>query len=254
MTYEYDYNKYELTLYKKSGVAENVNSDATSAKNSNSAITDMIYLEKDFENIDIGLIRKEKLDFQINKYLSSVKVITGNKEQEYEFDDKEIAKIEIKSRNLKKSKVELHYSVVIENIGNVEGFVEKVVDYLPDGLEFSENDNSNWYLGNDKNVYTKNLDNISLKPGEKRKIELVLVKNMTEENTGFVNNKVELINCYNGTNIKENTDNNTSMQSTAILPSTGFTTAIIYINAIVNLGIIILIISKLKFKNKKFYR
>ena len=92
----------------------------------------------------------------------------------YDFDNKEIAKVEIKAKDLKKAKVELEYTIVVENIGNIEGYVEKLVDYLGNDLAFEESDNSIWYLGNDGKLYTKNLDNTSLKPGEKRELKLKL--------------------------------------------------------------------------------
>ena len=44
---------------------------------------------------------------------------------------------------------------------------------------------------------------------------------MTEENTGFVSNKVEIVSSYSNTNLNENADNNVSIQNTSISVATG---------------------------------
>lgn len=260
ITFEYDQEVYELTVYRKNGAAENVNSDVTMNKNSKIAITDQITVESDVTNIDIGLISSKVFDLKINKYLTYAKVSVKDKTKDYDFDNKEIAKVEIKAKDLKKAKVELEYTIVVENIGNIEGYVEKLVDYLGNDLAFEESDNSIWYLGNDGKLYTKNLDNTSLKPGEKRELKLKLTKQMTEDNTGFVSNKAEIVSSYSNTNLNENTKNNSSVQNTAISVATGNTVQIlggITILAITATAVYMIYIGKIKIpkiNGKKFYK
>ena len=260
ITFEYDQEVYELTVYRKNGAAENVNSDVTMNKNSKIAITDQITVESDVTNIDIGLISSKVFDLKINKYLTHAKVSVKDKTKDYDFDNKEIAKVEIKAKDLKKAKVELEYTIVVENIGNIEGYVEKLVDYLGNDLAFEESDNSIWYLGNDGKLYTKNLDNTSLKPGEKRELKLKLTKKMTEDNTGFVSNKAEIVSSYSNTNLNENTKNNSSVQNTAISVATGNTVQIlggITILAITATAVYMIYIGKIKIpkiNGKKFYK
>ena len=227
ITFEYDTNIYEPTIYRKNGTAEDVNSDVTLNSSSELAITDQITVNGDVANIDIGLITSNIFDLKINKYISHATVTVRNEIKEYDFDNKEIAKVEIRANELKYAKVDLEYTIVVENVGNIEGYVERLVDYLESGLTFNEEENSIWYLGNDGNLYTKNLDNTSLKPGEKREIKLVLSKQMTEENTGFVSNKVEIVSSYSNTNLNENTDNNVSIQNTSLSVATGRAVGII---------------------------
>ncbi len=260
ITFEYDKEIYELTVYRKNGAPENVNSDVTMNQNSKIAITDQINVETDVTNIDIGLITSKVFDLKINKYLTHAKVSVKDKTKDYDFDNKEIAKVEIKAKDLKKAKVELEYTIVVENIGNIEGYVEKLVDYLGNDLTFEENSNSIWYLGNDGKLYTKNLDNASLKPGEKRELKLKLTKQMTEDNTGFVSNKAEIVSSYSNTNLNENTKNNSSVQNTAISVATGNTVQIlggITILAITATAVYMIYIGKIKIpkiSGKKFYK
>ena len=227
ITFEYDTNIYEPTVYRKNGVAEDINSDVTLGNNTNLAVTDQITVNGDVTHIDIGLISSSIFDLKINKYISHATVTVKDKVKEYDFDNKEIAKVEIRANELKHAKVDLEYTIVVENVGNIEGYVERLVDYLGSDLTFNEEENSIWYLGNDGNLYTKNLDNTSLKPGERREIKLVLSKQMTEENTGFVSNKVEIVSSYSNTNLNENADNNVSIQNTSISVATGRAVGII---------------------------
>jgi hypothetical protein len=230
IAFSYDTDTYSVTVYKAKDVAEDKNSDVTVSNNSNLAVTTEISItDSDVENIDIGLMTSSVFDLQINKYLTHAKVTVKNKTKEYDFDNKEIAKVEIKSSELKNATVELEYTIVVENVGNVEGYVEKIVDYLGYDLTFDQDNNSIWYLGDDGNLYTKNLDNASLKPGEKREIKLILSKKMTTENTGFVSNKVEIVSSYSNSNLNENTKNNSSTQNTALSVATGKTLEIVNI-------------------------
>ena len=67
---------------------------------------------------------------------------------------------------------------------------------MPSGLTFRSELNSNWYIM-DGNLYTKQLENVKLQPGETKEIKLVLTKQMTEENVGLINNMAEIYEAYN---------------------------------------------------------
>lgn len=64
-------------------------------------------------------------------------------------------------------------------------------------MTFSSTLNPDWYTGTDGNLYTSALADVELKPGESREVKLVLTKQMTEENTGNVNNIAEIAEDYN---------------------------------------------------------
>jgi hypothetical protein len=259
IAFTYDSKKYTVTSYNKINVNEDRNSDAivSSVENINAVSKEVIVTNQNVEHIDIGLIQNDIFDLKINKYLTHAKVTVKNKTKEYDFDNKEIAKVEIKSSELKNATVELEYTIVVENIGNVEGYVEKIVDYLGYDLTFNQDDNSTWYLGDDGKLYTKNLDNASLEPGETREIKLILTKKMTNENTGFVSNKVEIVSSYNNSNLIDDTSNNLSTQNTALSVSTGKAKqAVVYITCcLMTIIILYFIYSTIKFSriDKKVY-
>ena len=96
-----------------------------------------------------------------------------------------------------------------------------------------------------------------IKPGETRSLGLVLVKHMTEDNTGVVSNRAELISSISDEKASENDENNSNVQNTFIMPATGsevhwitytligvFTAVLIYL----------LVTKKIKIPTKKVYR
>lgn len=160
---------------------------------------------------------------------------------------------------MKNATVKLQYKIVIENIGNVEGYAKQIVDYLENGYEFEQNENSIWYLGSDGKLYTKNLDNTNISPGEKRELTLVLTKKLEEPKTIIASNKVELLESFCNDNLADITNNNMSLQTTFISIATGKTVQ--YISVIIGIcmlsGLAYITITKkpkIKITLKKVYK
>lgn len=255
----YDNSKYSATTYKKSGISEDKNSDILEKEDGDiSGVTNEIIVENaNVDNINIGLINKSVFDLAVYKYISKIKVTNGNFEEEYDYDNEDIAKVEIHSKRINGAKVELEYTIVIENIGEIEGYAEELVDYLDDeDVEFNQSKNPDWVLGNDGNIYAKDLKEKLLRKGEKLELKLILTKTMTEENTGTLSNKVGLVKTYNSNNESENTDNNTNVQNTLILISTGNTTQIVVISGILVVIAIIIYMNRnnIDIGKKGFYK
>ena len=71
------------------------------------------------------------------------------------------------------------------------------MDYIPEGMAFSSDLNTNWYVGSDGNLYTTALANTLIQPGESKTVTLTLTRKMTGENTGTVVNTAEITKAYN---------------------------------------------------------
>lgn len=219
--YIYDSNKYVATVYKKSGVDEEKNSDA--AENTDGvAMTNIIKLtNSDITNINFGLKSKDKFDLKVSKYITKAIVTTNGKDKTEEFENKEIAKLEIKSKNLKNTKIKLEYKIVVENTGNVSGTAEKVLDYMPKDMIFNEKENNGWYKGTDGNLYNETLKNTEIKPGEKKELTIILEKQMAADNTGTFSNKAEIASLVTKEGLEENKEGNTATQELIVTVSTG---------------------------------
>lgn len=202
IVFEYDTEIYIPTVYQSEGVATSQNSDAIQSKfkinneYKTVAITDSIKLEQDLSNIDLGLIKAEKFDFELNKYVTKISVVNSSETKTYSFDKSELAKIEIDAKNLKSSKVLIEYTIEVKNTGEVSGYIQNIVDYKPTSLEFSSDLNNDWYKSGSY-LYNDSLSNIEIKVGETKEVVLILSRTMTESNTGLINNTAEISKVYN---------------------------------------------------------
>ena len=221
--FEFDTNKYTVTTYQKSGVAEEQNSDAilsTVTINGESklmGITDTIDLKSNKENIDIGLIENAKFNLSLDKKITKITVVNKQGTQTYEYKNGHTAKVDLVAKYMAGSEVIVTYKFTITNEGEVTGYVNSLMDSLPSGLEFNSELNKDWYKDSDGNLYTTSLSGIAIKPGETSEIELVLNKTMTEENAGTFVNSAKLVKISNLENIAENETAIEDNESSAIL-------------------------------------
>lgn len=202
LMFEYDKEEYEPTIY----MAEGVNSDITSKVVLNNiningqeiiaTVTDTINVQEDVSHINIGLKEKLIFDLELNKYISKIVVQTSQKTKQYDYKNDTFAKVEIHKKQLQGAIVVLEYTMKVKNTGEISGYARNIVDYLPSGLTFSSELNKDWYLS-DNYLYTKNLENVEIKPGEEKEVKLILTKTMTGDNVGLVNNRAEIYQDYN---------------------------------------------------------
>lgn len=202
LVFEYDTNKFELTTYKAQGVPESQNSNVVlktitlDGIEYKRAVTDTIKIDKNISNINIGLKEKRIYDMELDKFISKIIVQNNKGTKQYDYNDSTFEKVEIHRKQINNSVVILEYTIKVKNAGELPGYVTNVKDYLPNGLEFSSELNPDWYL-NGENLYTKALANDQIQPGETREIKLVLMKTMTENNVGVINNRAEIVETYN---------------------------------------------------------
>lgn len=197
----YDEKKYDVTTYKKDGTNTNKAMNLTlkiDGTNTNCGATDTINLNQNLYDINIGLVINEKFDLSLSKTITKVTVKTNEKTVTNNYNNSNLEKIEIKSKEINGAIVAIEYSIIVTNEGAITGKVNKIVDYLRDtDLKFNSELNSGWYLGTDGNLYNSTLNNTELKSGEKAEVKLVLTKTMTENNTGITNNTAEIYEAYN---------------------------------------------------------
>ena len=233
VVFNYNGKEYKAAQYKLANVAESANSDAIESEEG-IAVTDTISIRNSDIELNFGLQDRDEFDLSVAKYITKAIVTTKGKEKVEEYDSLDLAKLEIKSKELKNTTIKLEYKIVVSNIGNVDGTVETIKDYLPKALTFTESENSNWKLGTDGVLYNEALRNTVIKPGESKEIKLVLNKVMTEDNTGTISNKVEITGLSTDKSLKEKSDNNIATQEMIVTISTGRTISIaIFITAVI---------------------
>lgn len=273
IVFDYDTAKYTVTAYKKDGVSASVNSDAVITKvdqdgaSRTAAITDVITVQNgSVSGIDLGLVLSDKFDLKLDKEVTKVMVqnANGNTTTE-EYEGTTFAKTEIAAKYLSGSTVHIEYQFTVTNAGELAGYAKKLVDYIPEGMTFNSSldANKDWYTGTDGNLYSTAFADTELAPGESKTIKLVLTKQVTEENTGIVNNLAEICEDYNIYGIsdinstpgnKAQGENDLGSADVAVLIKTG--EQLIYVSVIITtilLGSIVVFIAynKIVLRKKK---
>lgn len=187
--FEYNTKTYKLTPVTNK---DSVPTAPTTSKGTTVKTDTLNVTNGNIENINIGLVLNSKFDLELNKYITKVTVQNNSGTTEYNYNNEQLAKVEIKAKQMASSTVLVEYQIEVKNNGAVPGTATVIADYLPKGLKFNSEMNTNWYQGTDGNLYTEELKDIMLEPGESKQVKLVLTKAMTSNSTGTFTNAAEI--------------------------------------------------------------
>jgi len=202
IVYVYNTSKYKLTTYHAKGVNTSSNSDAILTNSL--AITDKITISGASQgDIDIGLVESKMFDLSLDKTISKVTVQNNAGVKVYNYNDVNTAKVDIKGKQLASSKVYVEYKITVSNKGELKGYAKKIVDYIPDGMAFSQDLNPGWYQDANGYLYSEMLSKTGIEAGQSASVKLILVKQMTESNTGVFNNMAEIAESFNESAIED---------------------------------------------------
>ena len=149
-------------------------------------------------NIDLGLVNAQKFDLSIDKVITKMTSQSSNSTNTLNFENgSKLSQMPIAGKYVASTVVYIEYKITVKNQGDVAGYAKRVVDYVPNGMQFNSNLNEDWYSGNDGNLYSAALADIELHPGEERTLKLVLQRQMTVDNTDIVSNQAEIAEDYN---------------------------------------------------------
>lgn len=207
--FEYNQTLYTLTKYRAENVEESKNSNVMvnelNIEDQRQAVpsTDIIELNgNNISNVNIGLIELKDFAFRLDKFVNRILIQNAAGTTIKEYTNATVAKAELDSKKINGTNVIIEYEIRVTNIGEIDGYVRKVVDYMPNGLKFSSELNKDWYqTGSD--LYNTSLANEKIKAGESRSVKLTLTKAMSEDNTGLINNTAEIAESYNELGIKD---------------------------------------------------
>ena len=207
--FEYDTEKYILTKYQVETGTESRNSDVENVNmnidgvNQRVASTDTLVINNtNLTNIDIGLIEAKTFDLSLSKTISNVKVSNENGTSSKDYNDANLAKVEVKAKYLNSTTAVIEYKIKVTNNGELAGYARKIADYKPTDLTFNSKLNPDWYQSGD-NLYSTALADTKIEAGESKELTLILTKTMTETNTGLTNNTAEIVEAYNSLGIED---------------------------------------------------
>lgn len=202
--FDYDTVLYTVTTYQKENITSNVNSDVITTKIEqdgtlrNGAVTgNIVVADGSISNIDIGLVEAMKFDLSLTKEITKMTVANAQGTKTTEFSGNTLAKVEMAAKYVAGSEIYIEYTFTVRNEGEIAGYAKKIVDYIPEDVNFNSGLNPIWYTGSDGNLYTTTLADVEIKPGEAKQLKLVLSRTMTDENTGLVVNTAEIVEDYN---------------------------------------------------------
>lgn len=199
--FNYDEEQYKLS----SEDTEELTQNKTSVMNIDGKnVTDNISVEdKSVANINLGLTDDNIFDLKLDATVEKMTVQNSAENNEFESKNSKLAKVDIDPDLVSGSKVLIEYKILVENQGTIAGKATKLVDYMPSDLEFDSSINPDWYIGADGNLYTTALKDETINPGETKEIRLILIKNMTEKNTGLIHNSIEIASAENDKGIAD---------------------------------------------------
>lgn len=204
--FKFDTDKYSLTTYQKNAISESVNSDVILKEvniNGNTykaGVTDTIDLVKNYSNIDMGLVENNEFDLRLDKYISNITVNYNGQGKSYDYNNTKLAKVEIPSKQLANSLINVEYKIVVTNEGNTAGYVKEITDYIPSGLSFNAIYNEGWKKDTSGNLVNDSLSGSKIEPGESIEVVLILTaKNITKS----IVNAAEISKTYNVNELKD---------------------------------------------------
>lgn len=197
--FEYDNSQYSLSPYKATNVDESVNSNVIEKEVnidgniSKVAISDILQVNSvNIEYINIGLVPRQKFDFSLNKTINKVSMVYNGNTTEKVFDSNKLAKIEVPAKQISNTTIVVEYQIEVKNEGDIAGYVDEIIDYIPSELEFNSELNTNWFKTSDGNLKTSVLASKRIEPGETQSVKLYLTKNLTSNTLGTIKNGAEI--------------------------------------------------------------
>ena len=153
--------------------------------------------------MNIGLKERKIYDMKLEKMVTRVVVQNSKTTRAVEYQDATLAKVDLDSKQLSNTSVVVEYKIKVTNDGEVAGYIKKIQDYVSSDFKFSSELNKDWYQSG-SDLYNNSLANVKLEPGQSKEITLILTKQMTENNTGLINNTAEIAESYNEQGLKDN--------------------------------------------------
>ena len=199
--FNYDESEYVLSSQNSEEMIQNKSNVMNINDN---YMTDNISIDnKSVGSVDLQLSDEDIFDMKIDSAVEKITVQNNAESNTFDQNRTKLAKIDIDPKLVDGSKVLVEYKITVTNQGTIPGKINKIADYITQGMEFDSSLNPDWYLGNDGNVYTRVLADENINPNEEKELKLVLIKNMTENNTGLVHNIVEIVDAINDKGITD---------------------------------------------------
>ena len=151
--------------------------------------------DQDDEKVDV-----KYFDLSLKKDLVKIIVTENGTTREIVINTDQLQKVEIHRKRINTTVVKFVYNITVKNEGEIAGYATEIKDYIPEGLEFILEENTQWTKGSDNTITTNALAEKLLKPGETASVQVTLKWINNEENFGVKTNVAEISKDKNDSN------------------------------------------------------
>lgn len=153
------------------------------------------------DDIDNEQIYVKYFDLALQKDLTKIIVTENGTTREISVSPTDgLQKVEIHRKRLDSTTVKFVYNITVKNEGEIAGYATEITDYIPEGLEFVAEENSQWTKVSDKVVTTNALSQTKLEPGQSASVQIVLKWINGENNMNLKVNTAEISKDQNDSN------------------------------------------------------
>lgn len=152
-------------------------------------------------------IKKAEFDIEVEEYIKEIRR-NGQVEYANNEDEKQINKIEIKSKKVKTEDIQITYKIRVKNISRIAGKVGRLEVSIPEGMMYKAEDNDIYWKVENGKVVTEALAEIDMQEGDYIDAELVLRWKNGEENLGTKETVAEIKDVTNELGYAEKREDN----------------------------------------------
>lgn len=181
---DYETKAKEIEYYKLEGTPENAKGKVTNGT------TEVIYYYN-------------KQDFNIKADKTISELYVNGEKQDVKNNKNNIFQVSINRKEVTKTDLKIRYIIRISNTGEIPGTAGKVTDQIPEGLEFHQEDNPDYWKLENGVAITDKLDNKVILPGQFEELEIILRCSNLEDKLGVKTNHIVAENMKNEPNFED---------------------------------------------------
>lgn len=153
------------------------------------------------DDIDDEQVYVKYFDLSLQKDLVKIIITEDGTTREISLNSTDgLQKVEIHRKKIDSTQVKFVYNVTVKNEGEIAGYATEITDYIPEGLEFIQEENKQWTQVSQNVITTNALSDTRLEPGQTASVQVVLKWINNENNLNLKTNTAEISQDKNDSN------------------------------------------------------
>ena len=166
--------------------------------------------------------RKQVFNLKAEKWISKISLDGEDIITEAIDTKKELTRLDINRRKIETADILVTYTIRITNTGEIAGKATEIIEEIPEGLSYYQDDNSINWIEQDGVLMTQELRDITIEPNAYKEITIALRWSNSENNFGEKTNKVKISKLSNEAGFKDtNSEDNISTSKILVSVETG---------------------------------